>query len=292
MKDLSTYLFAILPFIVTYIALWLGLKVWKKNSKKKKVNTSEENDESGPFSRAKGFIGRQKNLSNNQMLVAYALFKQVNFGDCNIEKPPLYDVVSVAKWEAWNKLKGLPSKDAKQAYLEFAISLGWDPKDSSNKGGGGGGGGGGVMGPVQSTMEACDDDDRRKDFEGGEEIFKAASEGDLDTIRSILGEPSSGKDVTSLINLKDDDNEQTALHWACDRGEVEVVKLLLSYPGIDVKAADQTGMSPLHYAVTCEFEEVVQLLMTAGADPHQKDEDGETPMMMAESEEIKHLLSK
>jgi len=290
MLDLSTYAFTIFPLIAVYLGVWILFKLWKNSSKKQ---STKENDNNDPFSRAINFVGKQKNLSNDSRLAAYALFKQVKFGDCDIEKPALYDMVGVAKWDAWNNIKGISKEAAKEAYLELAQTLGWDPKDesSSSTQKGGGGGGGGVMGPVQSTMsdDMGGDVDRRKNFEGGEELFKAASEGDLEAIRSFLGVPGTLND-TKLLNCRDEDNEQTPLHWACDRGQVDAVQLLLSYPGIDVNVADKTGMSPLHYAVACEYEEVVNLLMLAGADPDQEDEDGETPMNMADSEELKHIL--
>jgi ankyrin repeat protein len=124
--------------------------------------------------------------------------------------------------------------------------------------------GGGGMGPVQSTMSDTigESKDERQNFDGGEALFKAASEGDLDMIKTILGEGSS---VTSKATLNSkDENGQTALHWASDRGQVEAVELLLSYAGILVSEGDQDGMTPLHYAVACEHEEVVKLLVQAG----------------------------
>ena len=45
-----------------------------------------------------------------------------------------------------------------------------------------------------------------------------------------------------------------------DRGHVEVVRVLLSVPGIDIATADQWGTTPLEIALENGHSEVVSLL--------------------------------
>lgn len=46
-------------------------------------------------------------LEKNQKLSLYANFKQANAGDNETKKPGMLDLKGKAKWEAWNKVKGI-----------------------------------------------------------------------------------------------------------------------------------------------------------------------------------------
>ncbi|NEZ03687.1 acyl-CoA-binding protein [Wenzhouxiangella sp. XN201] len=60
---------------------------------------------------------------NDTLLKLYALFKQGSEGDVAGEKPGFFDFVGVAKYEAWEKLKGMESEEAKQKYVDLVDSL-------------------------------------------------------------------------------------------------------------------------------------------------------------------------
>ncbi|CAD2220377.1 acyl-CoA binding protein [Angomonas deanei] len=62
------------------------------------------------------------NASNEVKLKFYGLFKQATVGDVNIPKPWLMDQVGRAKWDSWDKLKGMNTVDAKRMYVtEYKI---------------------------------------------------------------------------------------------------------------------------------------------------------------------------
>jgi acyl-CoA-binding protein len=61
---------------------------------------------------------------NNTLLQLYALFKQGSAGDVSGEKPGFFDFVAVAKYEAWEKLKGLSAEDAMNQYIDLVRKLG------------------------------------------------------------------------------------------------------------------------------------------------------------------------
>ena len=56
------------------------------------------------------------------------------------------------------------------------------------------------------------------------------------------------------------------MHIAAYRGKVEVVRLLLSQPGLDINTADNDGDSPLSGAKEKGHTEIVEMLKRAGAE--------------------------
>lgn len=61
--------------------------------------------------------------SDADLLELYALFKQATVGDCNTERPGMLDFKGKAKWDAWNRKKGLSQDVAKEQYISKATSL-------------------------------------------------------------------------------------------------------------------------------------------------------------------------
>lgn len=72
-------------------------------------------------------VANSKNLSerpdNATLLQIYALYKQATAGDNADKKPSFSDMVGRAKWDAWNKLKGIDADGAKQQYIDLIQSL-------------------------------------------------------------------------------------------------------------------------------------------------------------------------
>lgn len=60
---------------------------------------------------------------NDTMLQLYSLYKQGAEGDVSGDKPGFFDFVGVAKYEAWEKLKGLAPDEAKQRYIDLVNAL-------------------------------------------------------------------------------------------------------------------------------------------------------------------------
>ncbi|KAH9499697.1 hypothetical protein Btru_077599 [Bulinus truncatus] len=58
-----------------------------------------------------------KEPSNDEKLAIYGLYKQGTVGECNIDRPGLFDLKGKAKWDAWNALKGKPKEDAMRDYI-------------------------------------------------------------------------------------------------------------------------------------------------------------------------------
>merc|ERR1712131_499706 len=68
-----------------------------------------------------------KNLSkkpnNDEMLKLYALYKQGTKGDCDTERPGMFDMTGKAKWDTWNGKKGTSQEDAQTAYIALVGEL-------------------------------------------------------------------------------------------------------------------------------------------------------------------------
>ncbi len=101
---------------------------------------------------------------------------------------------------------------------------------------------------------------------------------------AMSGEPALTALLASgvSINISDRDGE-TALMEAADKGQLEVVKLLIRH-GANVNAADEDGETALMMAADDGFTEVVRVLIAAGANVNARDEDGETALWNAEEE--------
>lgn len=56
--------------------------------------------------------------SNDMLLTFYSLFKQATKGKCNEGRPAMWNVVSRAKWDAWNRLGEMPKEKAMQKYVD------------------------------------------------------------------------------------------------------------------------------------------------------------------------------
>jgi ankyrin repeat protein len=67
------------------------------------------------------------------------------------------------------------------------------------------------------------------------------------------------------VNLKAHQNGYTALHYAADKGDEDLVSLLLTHKA-DPNITDRRKQSPLHIAADGGEEDIVKKLVAAGAD--------------------------
>lgn len=57
------------------------------------------------------------------LLELYGYYKQATVGDNQTNKPSWFDMKATAKWHAWMKLYGMPSKVAMAKYIALANRL-------------------------------------------------------------------------------------------------------------------------------------------------------------------------
>ncbi|XP_053065452.1 acyl-CoA-binding domain-containing protein 6 isoform X3 [Acinonyx jubatus] len=171
--------------------------------------------------------------SREQLLYLYARYKQVKVGNCNTPKPSFFDFEGKQKWEAWKALGDSSPSQAMQEYIAVVKKLdpGWNPQLPEKKGKEANTGFGG---PVVSSLyheEIIREEDKN--------IFDYCRENNIDHITKVI------KSKNMDVNMKDEE--------------------------------DNEGQTALHYAAACEFLDIVELLLQSGADPALPDQDGCLP---------------
>jgi len=61
---------------------------------------------------------------NDVLLDLYGLFKQATTGDVTGEKPGMFDFKGAAKYDAWERRRGMTRDEAMQAYIDLVDHLG------------------------------------------------------------------------------------------------------------------------------------------------------------------------
>ena len=86
-----------------------------------------------------------------------------------------------------------------------------------------------------------------------------------------------------------------SLFRATREGNTDMVRSLLSSPGIDVNATESGGSTPLLEAARYGHEDISRILIAAGANLKAKDRDGKTALQLAiqgDHEEVVRVLNQ
>ena len=100
-------------------------------------------------------------------------------------------------------------------------------------------------------------------------IYDAVQKGDVEAAKQAIAD---GADVTAKAS-------DTSIHVATEAGNIESVKQAIA-DGADVNEKNADGVAPLSNAAYFGHKEVVELLITNGADVNAKF-DGRTPLDFA-----------
>lgn len=150
------------------------------------------------------------------------------------------------------------------------------------------------------------------------DITKAAANGDMEAIRELA--KSDGFDINSV-----DDSKNTALIWASEHNQLEVVQWILSEfanrvekdhkgylgataitrasrlghceiltalveAGADMDEPNDKLQYPLHFAAFKEKKDAVAILLENGANPRSLDRKGRTPAQDTKNEAIRDMI--
>lgn len=75
------------------------------------------------FDQALKDVKKLSDLSNDQLLQLYGLYKQATEGDVHGPKPGMLDLKGKAKYQAWTKQKGKSAEKAMEAYVALVKKL-------------------------------------------------------------------------------------------------------------------------------------------------------------------------
>src|SRR5712691_4491580 len=108
---------------------------------------------------------------------------------------------------------------------------------------------------------------------GGAAVVEAAMSGNRDLVRTLL---KDGADVNTAQA-----DGMTALHWAAQKGDVELAKVLL-YASANVRATTRIGAyTPLLIASRNGDAPMIRTLVDSGADANNATANGTTALMLA-----------
>ena len=257
-----------------------------------------------------------KHLTTGDKLLLYALYKQIVDGNAPpkmIHSRTNWNIMAEkAKYDAWIRMRDIPIDAAIDHYVtavaHFCSAVPLQPKsdcgdkdddfdeddtitsysESSDV----------VMEAVFAPATVSrpgienggidyDENDKTDVRNGGAEngnnislevqLLHAVGRNSLESVQNILNQ-------AMVVNVNySDETGQTALHLAADKGNTEVVQLLLKSGG-NVNAADHDGISVLQAAVIAGHVATCQLLLAQKADPDQPDHDGDTPRSCCEDD--------
>ncbi|XP_046569725.1 ankyrin repeat and KH domain-containing protein mask-like isoform X2 [Haliotis rubra] len=104
-------------------------------------------------------------------------------------------------------------------------------------------------------------------------VMWAARSGHRDVVELLL---SRGADVSL-----EDGGGNSILHWACEGGDVGTMEFLLSLNVVDVNCRGGSNTTPVMAAVDEGHRDMVELLLSRGADVSLVDEDGNNTLHLA-----------
>ncbi|XP_010520958.1 PREDICTED: acyl-CoA-binding domain-containing protein 1 isoform X2 [Tarenaya hassleriana] len=242
---------------------------------------STELDEA--FSAATAFVATaasdrlSQKVPNDVQLQLYGWFKIATEGPCTSPQPSALKITARSKWQAWQKLGAMPPEEAMEKYIEIVTQLypNWATGSVGRSRDGDGPSSdtrGSSMGPVFSSLVYEEESENELKMDA---IHAFAREGEAENLLKCI---ESGIPV----NARDSEG-RTPLHWAIDRGHLNVAEALVD-KNADLNAKDNEGQTPLHYAVMCDREAIAKFLVKRKADTTLKDEDGNTPLDICESD--------
>lgn len=210
-------------------------------------------------------------LDTSQLLELYSYYKQATQGKCNIGRPSWFNITARQKWDVWNGLGDICQEDAMRKYINLITQLfpHWEEEVDTTS-------------PTAGWVAvSC--------------MAKVEPEVD-DSEKTLSDWVRDGNKTKVKQGIKNDSIDQLdgeglgPIHWAADRGNIDMLRFLIFDMKANIELKDQDGQTALHYAASCGHTDIVKYLIGLGANTTVKDADGATPLDIASDQEIVNLL--
>ncbi|ODO01651.1 hypothetical protein I350_06475 [Cryptococcus amylolentus CBS 6273] len=199
-------------------------------------------------------------LPNETKLELYGLFKFVTTNEGpSSPRPSIFYPANRAKFDAWTStFKQYTSLNIEPAdaqaraqgrYVDIAKQVGWDGviRDEDDI-------------DLENLSDSDDEEDESRKGGSGKDGWRSMS------VMEGAGKKSAEDPIHDAVSTND---------------SVEVKRLLQNDKGL-VNAVDEFGYTPLHLAADRGYPDMTRLLLEHGADRNVKDQDEQTPLMLAE----------
>ncbi len=201
---------------------------------------------------------RARNLEIVEALIAAN--KDAITEEDNDRRTPLHDAAQAGNSLA---IQILIEKCVNKDAIKAKDSYGWTPLHYAVQSGN--------LKTVEALIAANKDVIKEKDKNGQTPLHHAVRALNLEIVKALIAE---NKDA---IKVKDN-NGQTALHYAVEMNDLPIIKALTINVEADaINAKDNDGQTVLHYACKRKNEALEAILIAAGADINEKDNEGNTP---------------
>lgn len=221
-------------------------------------------------------------LHSEDLLFFYGRYKQSTIGPCNVDKPSFFDFTGKEKWNAWKNMGDMTKECAKDEYIQKLCSVdpGWLNKTSETH----------TKNQSWAAVSSMAKDE--KDLEEEEKTFVDwIKEGNFTKFQELAFKWTAS-DVDAVINYRDE-NGLGVIHWASDRGNKDIVRMLLDIKDLDVNLKDNDGQTALHYASSCGHLDVVQILLNCPkVDRTIRDDENLLPEDSTADKEVIKLLQQ
>jgi len=196
--------------------------------------------------------GMAGSANQEDLLFFYGRYKQATVGPCDAPKPSFYQMKEKSKWNAWNELGNKSRVDAQLEYIQRLSELApeWQQTKISEPG---------ERGWVSVSLPSRDQESAVE-----KNMWDYVQAGNISMLK-MLAEP---------LTQYRDENGLTLLHWATDRGHLDVVKMLLDRDSELLNLQENDGQTSLHYAASNEHQDIVKYLLSKGADAEICDNEG------------------
>lgn len=97
-----------------------------------------------------------------------------------------------------------------------------------------------------------------------DKLYAAIIKDNIDLADFLL--QANERDLQKTVNTQHDENKETILYAACERGHADIVRKLLTVEGINLNLGNYLSETALHAATRRQNVCIVQLLLNAGAE--------------------------